>query len=383
VSGPSYVRRRRLPELELWTRLKDKRAALSFDLELTARCNLNCRHCYINRPAGDRQARSRELDAVAIDRLAAEAVSLGAVWCLVTGGEPLLRPDFFDVYQGLRRRGLLVSLYTNATLVDDEHVRFLKRHPPRDIEVTVYGVTRETYERVTRVPGSFAAFERGLERLLGSGLDVRLKAMALQSNRSELPEIAAFCRARTKDYFRFDPFLHYRFDRDAARNRDIEAERLSPEEITALERDDAERFEALEKHREDLVSAGAPDESCRHLFRCGAGKRNFVIGHDGHLKICLSLLHPDFLYDLRQGSLVEAWRDFIPRALERTSSRPEYLSRCARCPIVNLCLWCPANAHLECGELDAPVEYFCRVAHARAAALGERGIDKRRTRSLE
>jgi radical SAM protein with 4Fe4S-binding SPASM domain len=381
LSARSYVRRRRLTDLGLWTRLKDKRAAMSFDLELTARCNLNCRHCYINLPAGDRAARASELSAAEIDRIAGEAVSLGAVWCLVTGGEPLLRPDFFGVYERLRRRGLLVSLYTNATLVDDEHVTFLKRYPPRDIEVTVYGVTRETYERVTRVPGSFAAFERGLRRLLESGLPVRLKSMALRSNLSELERIAAFCRARTKDSFRFDPFLHYRFDGDAARNRDIESERLSPEEIAALERSDVERFEALEKHRAGFVFSGAVADECRHLFRCGAGKRNFVVGHDGRLKICLSLVHPDFLYDLRRGNLAEAWTEFIPRVLRRTSDRPAYLNRCARCPIINLCLWCPANAHLECGKLDRPVEYFCRVARARAAALG--GIDKCEPRSLE
>ena len=369
MSGPSYVTRKRLPEIGLWTKLKDKHAAMSFDLELTARCNLSCRHCYINRPAGDREAKARELAPAEIDRIAGEAVSLGAVWCLVTGGEPLLRRDFFDVYLALRRRGLLVSLYTNATLVEDEHVAFLKRYPPRDIEVTVYGVTRATYERVTRVPGSFAAFEKGLDRLLASGLDVRLKAMALRSNQAELPRIAAFCRARTKDYFRFDPFLHYRFDGDAGRNAEIESERLAPEEIAALEQADDERLEALERHRADFVFDGPPDEACRHLFRCGAGKRNFVVGHDGRLKICLSLLHPDFLYDLRQGSLAEAWTGFIPRVLARTSDRPAYLERCARCPIVNLCLWCPANAHLEAGELDGPVDYFCRVAHARAAAL--------------
>lgn len=381
MSAAPYVTRRRLPDLPLWDKLKSRRAAMSFDLELTARCDLNCRHCYINRPAGDREARASELAAPEIDRIAREAVSLGAVWCLVTGGEPLLRRDFVDVYLALRKRGLLVSLYTNATLVGEEHVRLFKRHPPRDIEVTVYGVTPETYERVTRVPGSFDAFMTGLERLLASGVNVRLKAMALRSNKDELARIAAFCRARTKDHFRFDPFLHYRFDRDPARNADIEAERLSPAEIVALERGDAERFEAMEKHRADFVMPGRPDDGCDHLFKCGAGKRNFVVGADGRFKICQSLLHPDFLYDLRQGSLTEAWTAFVPRVLGRTSGRGDYLARCARCPIVNLCLWCPANAHLECGELDAPVEYFCRVARARAAALG--GIDKRPQGDLE
>ena len=381
MTDDRYVSRRRLPDLPLWNTLKDKRAAMSFDIELTARCNLDCRHCYINLPAGDRRARSRELTVPEIGRIAGEAVSLGAVWCLATGGEPLLRRDFFDVYQALRKHGLLVSLYTNATLVDEEHIRFFKRHPPRDIEVTVYGVTRETYERVTRVPGSFEAFMKGLALLLESGVSVRLKAMALRSNMGELARIAEFCRARTKDYFRFDPFLHYRLDGNPARNADIEAERLTPAEIVALEQGDAERFEAMEKHRDDFVMTDLQDEGCEHLFRCGAGKRNFVVGHDGRFKICQSLMHPDFLYDLRQGRLRDAWTGFVPRVLERSSGRAEYLARCARCPIVNLCLWCPANAHLECGELDAPVDYFCRVAHARAAILN--GIDKPDPRGLE
>ena len=80
----------------------------------------------------------------------------------------------------------------------------------------MYGVTPATYEAVTRRPGSFANFRRGLDLLLENGVPVRLKAMALRANVHELPEIARFCRARTSDYFRFDPHLHLRFDNDAA-----------------------------------------------------------------------------------------------------------------------------------------------------------------------
>jgi radical SAM protein with 4Fe4S-binding SPASM domain len=369
TSGKTYTAHRALPEFDLWDKMKKRKAVMSLDIELTARCNLNCRHCYINRPAGDREAKAHELTAAEITAIGGEAAGLGAVWCLVTGGEPLLRPDFFEIYLGLRKKGLLLSLYTNATLVSEEHIKFFKKYPPRDIEITVYGVTKETYERVTRVPGSFAAFERGLERLLASGIEVRLKAMALRSNLHEIPRIAEFCRARTKDYFRFDPFLHLRFDRDPARNREIEAERLTPEEVVALERGDAERFHSLETHCDEFIVPEFGESGCRHLFRCGAGKRNFVIGHDGNFKLCVSLLHPECLYDLRRGSLTDAWTRFVPEVLDRKTARPDYLERCAKCPIVNLCLWCPAHAYLETGELDAPIDNFCQIAHARASVL--------------
>ena len=369
VVTKSYVARRTLPEFGLWEQMKKRKSVLSFDIELTARCNLNCRHCYINLPAGDKAAKTRELTAAEIEGLAGEAASLGAVWCLATGGEPLLRKDFFDIYLALRRKGLLVSLYTNATLINAEHIRFFKKHPPRDIEVTVYGVTRETYEAVTRVQGSFAAFRRGLDLLLESGVKVRLKAMALRSNMHELPRIAEFCRARTKDYFRFDPLLHLRFDRDPVRNREIESERLTAEEIVRIEKDDVERFRAMEENCGEFIVPEFAESECTHLFRCGAGKRNFVIGHDGNFKLCVSLLHPDCVYDLRSGSLTEAWSEFVPRIRELRGARPEYLDRCAKCPIINLCLWCPAHADLETGYLDAPVDIFCQIAHARESAL--------------
>ena len=116
----AFVARRPLPEFVLWDKMKRRKAPVGFDIELTARCNLACRHCYINLPAGDKTAKANELTAVEIERIAGEAVSLGAVWCLLTGGEPLLRKDFFDVYTALRKKGLLVSVYTNATLVRAE-----------------------------------------------------------------------------------------------------------------------------------------------------------------------------------------------------------------------------------------------------------------------
>jgi radical SAM protein with 4Fe4S-binding SPASM domain len=359
----------RIQDFKLWDRLTARQAPVSFDLEVTARCHNDCRHCYINVPAGDSSARDKELTLAEIDRIASEAVELGALWCLVTGGEPLLREDFAGIYMTLKRKGLLVSVFTTGNLLRDEHIELLRRYPPRDIEISVYGVTKETYERVTRRPGSFATFERGLDKLLASGVRVRLKAMAMRSNAHELGAIAEFCRARTKDYFRFDPLLHARYDGDAARNAEIRAERLTAEEVVALERGDSERSSAMEKGCDNLILEDPEHLHCDHLFHCGAGNTSFSVSYDGKFRLCSSLSHPDCVYDLRQGTLAEAWRTLVPKVRDMRSRRPEYLERCRSCNISNLCLWCPAHAHLETGELDMPVDYFCDVAHARAAAL--------------
>jgi radical SAM protein with 4Fe4S-binding SPASM domain len=358
-----------LPQFPLWDKAKSERILTSFALEVTARCNNDCRHCYINLPAGDRAARAGELALEEIQEIADQAVSLGALWCLITGGEPLLREDFPDLYLYLKGKGLLVSVFTNATLVTAQHVRLFQAYPPRDIEVTVYGATESTYERVTRRPGSYAAFRRGLDLLLDGGVRVRLKAMALRSNVAELAEIARFCRERTADYYRFDPVLHLRFDGDPDRNQEIVAERLTPDEIVALERSDPERFHTLQKECDRLIMPALSHITCDHLFHCGAGNNSFALSHEGVLRLCSSLWHPDCVYDLKAGTLKDAWHRFVPQVRDLRSGRKEYLATCRTCPLRNLCMWCPAHAHLETGELDAPVDYFCQVAHARAAAL--------------
>jgi radical SAM protein with 4Fe4S-binding SPASM domain len=358
-----------IQEFALWEKIRDKRALVSFDLELTARCNSNCRHCYINLPAKDKVTREKELAFEEIIEIADEGVSLGVLWCLITGGEPLLRSDFGEIYLALKKRGLLVSVFTNATLITKKHIELFRRYPPRDVEVTVYGVTQETYERVTRKPGSFDAFMRGLDLLFDSGIKVRLKAMALRSNAAELPQIANFCREHTKDYFRFDPFLHMRFDHDIERNKEIESERLSPAEIVALEQSDQERFESLKKGCDKFIAPRFSNDSCNHLFHCGAGNGSFSLSYDGLLRLCSSLWHPDSVYDLKKGNLTDAWHSFIPKVRDIRSDQREFLGKCSVCPLINLCMWCPAHTYLETGEMDAQVDYFCKVAHARADAL--------------
>jgi len=353
----------------LWKKVRNQRPPISFGLELTARCNNDCRHCYINLPVGDKHAKETELTVDQISEIADEGASLGVLWCLITGGEPFLRPDFREIYTILKRKGFLVSVFTNATLINKDHIQLFKMYPPRDIEVTVYGVTEETYERVTRKSGSFAAFVRGLDLLLESGVQVRLKAMALRSNIHEFSKIVSFCIQRTKDYFRFDPFLHLRFDGNPERNSEIKSERLSPEEIVALERADPKRFASLEKECDRLIAPEFPNITSNHLFRCGAGNTSFTVGPDGFFRLCSSLYHPDCIYDLRKGNLLDAWNNFITLVRNMRSNNQGFLETCRVCPLINLCLWCPAHAYLETGELDAPVDYFCKVAHARAKAL--------------
>ncbi len=358
-----------LREFELCRATKRHRIPISFQLELTARCNNNCRHCYINLPVRDRLAQQKELSFSQIKDIARQAVSLGALWCKLTGGEPLLRRDFFDIFLYLKKKGLLVSVFTNATLITPRHVSFFKKYPPRDIEISVYGVDKITYERVTRTPGSFDAFKEGLKLLQKNKVNVRLKTMALRSNVRTFSEIVRFCRIKTKDYFRFDPWLHLRHDGNSVRNKEIESERLSSKEIVRLESSDSERTQALKEICSKLIDKEGEGSQKGCLFRCASGEESFSISHDGFFQLCPCLCHPACMYDLRKGTLEDAYLHFVLMVRRMRSNHTAFLTRCSECTIRELCQWCPARAHLETGALDAPVEYFCQVAHTRAEAI--------------
>lgn len=364
-----YVIKNLMHDLPLWEQVNKNRVPLSFDLEVTARCNNDCRHCYINLPAGDEEARQRELSLADIDSIASQAVEMGALWCLITGGEPLLREDFADIYLLLKRKGLLVSVFSNACLVNEAHVALFKKYPPRDVEVTVYGATQATYERVTRKAGSYQAFRRGLDLLISSGVKVRLKAMAIRSNVNEMEAISWFCRSLSSDYYRFDPLLHLRYDGSPIRNAEILQERLSPEEITDLERADSERSAAMQKNCGQHDFQQYNESGRTRLFRCGAGESSFSVRYDGMFRICSTLNHPDCMVDLRNTGLADAWQTFAPKVRAAESDSREFRKHCQNCALINLCLWCPATAHLEVGRMDGHSDYFCAVAKARARAV--------------
>ncbi len=360
-----------ITQFKLWEKISQKRKLLFFSLEITARCSNNCRHCYINLPANDKKAKRDELTLEEISKIADEAISMGALWCLLTGGEPLLRKDFFEIYMMLKKKGLLVSVFTNACLITEKHMELFKKYPPRNIEVSVYGVTKNTYEKISRTPGSFKKFLSGIEFIKKSGLKARFKAMVMKSNIHELDQIAQFCRKYTKDYYRFDPLLHLRYDRNQTRNKEILSERLTPKTIAEIEKADQERFQTLKDHCDEYIFQEDNKNPQNLLFLCGAGVNSCVISYNGIYRLCYSLWHPDTIYDLRKGTLKDAFYNFVPKVLAMRSDRKQYIKKCGQCRIINLCLWCPAHAYLETGELDGFVDYFCETAQERAKMLNE------------
>ncbi len=345
--------------LRLKEKIAGKRIPLSGSLELTFRCNLRCQHCYVAHGHEGIPGKT-ELSAAQWQRLLDEIAAEGALWLLITGGEPLIRRDFEQIYRFAKKKGFLVTLFTNGTLLTGRTADLLAEWRPVKVEITLYGYTQETYERVTGIPGSHARCLQGIELLLERGVPLNLKTMAMTLNQHEVWAIKAYAQSLGVD-FRFDPLLNAGLAGEAH----PKPLRLSPETVVQLDLQDPERVREFRRFGSQFV--GKPADP-RYLFHCGAGLQSFHVDPYGQLSACMMARAQE--YDLRSGSFHHGWDEFLAGVRFQP---PQGDYPCSRCGLISLCGQCPGWASMEHGEFQRPVAYLCQVAHLRAAALGLNG----------
>ena len=173
-------------------RTMQRHLPLSGTIEVTRRCPLTCVHCYNNLPMADHEASSTELSYAEHCRILDELADAGCLWLLFTGGEIFARRDFLDIYTYAKTKGFLITLFTNGTLITPRIADYLAIWRPFAIEITLYGRTKETYERLTGVPGSYEKCLRGIHLLLERKLPLALKSVAVTVNVHELHDMQEF-----------------------------------------------------------------------------------------------------------------------------------------------------------------------------------------------
>ncbi len=363
----SYIKKLLPHEFNNW---QNKRPLLGqLDIELTERCNNACLHCCINLPEDDAASRDREMNTDFVKDVLSQAAGLGCLTVRFTGGEPLLREDFAELYEFARRMGMQVILFTNACLVTPELAVLLARIPPgRVLEVSVYGMRPESYDRAVGRKGAFEEFRRGVSLLEEHRIPFIVKAALLPLWKEELAEFESW--ARTILHMDKMPGYSMNFNlrsrRDnAAKNATIAGLRATPEETVSMLLRNPHFLEELKQFcRKFMGSSGD------RLFSCGAGHGACIDAY-GKVQMCLLLKNPATVVDLREVTLKTVLTEVFPAMRESSvATNPDYLRRCARCFLKGLCEQCPAKSWMENGTLDTPVEYLCAVAHAQGRHLG-------------
>ena len=341
------------------TAVNARRIPVNGTIEITNRCPLTCAHCYNNLAMNDSSARSLELTTEQHFRIVDEIAEMGCLWLLYSGGEIFARRDFLDIYVHAKRAGLLVTLFTNAVLINERIVDTLVEWPPFAVEVTLYGATRNTYEALTGIPGSYDKCMRGIELLLDRKLPLKLKTVAVSINKHEVAAMKKIAAGLGVE-FKFDPMINPRIDCSSSPL----AVRLTPAEIVSFDFDDQERIDAWRKMATQFAPMPVPEDEPAEIYDCGAGTNSFAIDPYGKLTMCV-LSHFD-QFDLKGGSFREGWDHFLRNVRAKRATMP---TKCTSCQIRSMCGMCPAQGELENGDPEKPVDFLCSTAHLRAAAL--------------
>ena len=333
-----------------------QRVPVSGGIELTRRCNLTCVHCY-NYDRHQPAPRTSELDTAQWKDVIDQLAEAGCLMLLMTGGEPLLRPDFAELYTHAAERGLLVSVFTNGTLVNERVLELFTDLPPQAVEVTLYGATPATYQRIT---GSGLAFERVLRnvgRLVDRRVRLALKTVLMQSTRDEFEQMRTIAR----DFgvpFRYDSALFPRLTGD---QKPVEL-RLPAEEVVAIEMADAKDRQWWGNYKERMRGLRLGDA----LYQCGAGLTGFHVDPEGNLLGCVMTTEPAFNL-VRDGDFLTGWNGAIKGLRDRQPDDSSYL--CNSCEMRGICVTCPALSKLENGSESRCSNYVCQTTQQRSAFL--------------
>ncbi len=334
----------------LFSQADQKAIPLSGAFELTSRCPLDCKMCYVHKKENDCEAIKHEKSTQWWLNLAEEAKNAGVFMLLLTGGEPLLRRDFEEIYLAIKKMGVLVSVNTNGLLIDDKKVKFFADNPPQKLNVTLYGASAETYRELC---GNGDAYEKvigAITALKQAGVNVKLNFTATQYNKHDAAEIFEFARrlkipVQTVSYM-FPP----------VRAGGV-ADRMAPEEAARVQFEcrlfdrGAEKFRKHLEAKANLARNAGDSENGGEQIPCRAGRSTFWVTWDGKMSPCGMMTEPAF----EINGFNEAWAS-IKKAREGI-----YLpAECQNCELRNYCDMCAAVAFAETGSFGGVPEYVCK-----------------------
>ena len=330
-------------------RLAACRTLFSVQYAFTYRCNVACVHCYAE---GADAGAPPELTVDEVRGLFRQFVEAGCLHCTVTGGEPLVRPDFEALWTIIAEQGIRRLLFTNATLVTPRTAGFLKDMPPDWIEVTILGADAATHDALTRVRGSFEAALAGIRTLEKAGLRVRVKTIAMRGNMHQLGAIRQLAQTLGDGSFRMDGQLM-----GALKGAiDMDALRIPPGELAELEV--AHGSGSLETWCRSVERLAGFER--KTLYVCGAARSSAYLSPWGDLHPCVSAVH--VAHSLRRMTVADAWS----RLHDDVCNRPLPADHpCTGCDSFAFCQNCPAAARLDAGDELGISASRCALAKAR------------------
>lgn len=338
---------------------------LSGTFELTPVCNMNCKMCYV-RMSKEEQENVRPLRSVEEwVELAKKAKERGMLYLLLTGGEPFLYPHFRELLEELNKLGFVISINSNATMIDEEVVEWLKKVAPTRINITLYGASNETYARLCNNPNGFTQVINAIHLLKNAGISIKINCSVTPYNAGDLEEIIAFC---TKEHLIVQPtsYMFPPMRKDCTKigtnNRFTSEDAAYYAAKIEMLLNGKERFLEKVKNDDQKMTLSSSNQECLDMegdcIRCRAGKSSFWVTWEGKLYPC-GMIFDESFHDVFQVGFDKAWEYAIKYA-----SEIRLPVACKNCELRDTCKACAAMVLTETGNYHTVPEYRCRMTKA-------------------
>lgn len=348
----------------LYAKAGSLRIPLSGTFELSPVCNFSCKMCYVRKTRKEVEESPRKI--LTLDdwrRIAKEARDVGMLYLLLTGGEPLLWPDFWTLYEELIDMGFLISINTNGSLIDEAAIARFRRRPPQKINITLYGAGDESYRNLCGVGGVFSRVDSAIRGLQAAGIEVKINCSLTPENAADRDAIIDYA-AQRNTVLSMTAYMFPPVRRDPTQIGSNE--RFTPEEAARntlayyrRDRGDTAYNRYLQSVLAGCTEPPGLDEGCIDpidgKIRCRAGKASFWITWDGWMTPCGMMPEPKA--DLKVLSFDAAWKSVV----EMTDAL-RLSGVCADCPNLQICHPCAAIAYAETGSVSGIPTYMCKVS---------------------
>jgi len=329
-------------------------------IDLTYRCNNACQHCWLFLAENATEGRE-ELTCDEIKGIVDQARNLGCQAWIISGGEPMIRSDFPEIFEYITRKSVFYKLNTNGTLITPEIAQLMRRKGSK--MVALYGASAEVHDSITRNPGSYEATMRGFAYLKEAGAEFIVQVVPMQGNYHQYQQMIKLAESLSPQYRLGAAWLWLSANKSEARNREITRQRLTPSELIEIDPPvyvPHEPEEGTDRRIEESCCTSPTRDDC--LFtNCIPNRRDFHIDPYGQMSFCYYVKDPALRFDLRKGSFQQAWEEFIPSLVNSIHGGKEYLENCGACEFRQECHWCGVYGYLEHGRYSARVEYLCKL----------------------
>jgi radical SAM protein with 4Fe4S-binding SPASM domain len=325
-----------------------ERVPLSVHFDLTYRCNERCVHCYLDHEDHGEMSTTEVKDV--LDQLA----SAGTLFLIFSGGELLLRKDFFELLEYARRLRFDVKIKTNAILIRERDAARIRDLGVRQVQISVYSHRADVHDAITKVPGSLDRTVAAIRFLTALGLKVTIANVLMRQNFSDYGGVRRLA-AELGAHYTMDPTITPKMDGDTS----VVALRVPATQVLHL-------FKDRSLVGDDFCQpASEPDAEVLDSLPCSAGHIACYISPYGDVYPCVQFPLPSG--NLRSERFDHVWRH-SPQLNDVRSIRTRDLTSCPGCGFVGSCTRCPGLAYME-GNMRGPSSVDCEKSMLRARAV--------------